>query len=134
MPKRIKLVALALMLGIGVGCAGRSQRPESQPEQPQVNQRVAGSAIGDSASQASEATTPAQTGTHALSTSAGNQHCTCNGATTSYTQIDCAGPNGTKFKATKTCWTKKVLETGASCGTVCEADINVCAGNHGTCG
>jgi hypothetical protein len=59
--------------------------------------------------------------------------CSCMGATVSYNTIQCSRPNGETFNATQICWTRKVLGTNESCGTVCEAAINVCAGRHGFC-
>jgi len=57
--------------------------------------------------------------------------CTCSGATQTTKQISCTRPDGSKFTATKICWTKKDCN-GKDCGTVCESDYQVCEGtaNH----
>ncbi len=67
-------------------------------------------------------------------TLAQTNHCTCHGATQTTKEISCKGPDGKEFKKTQVCWTKKVLETGKDCGTVCDSVYTVCNGTApGTC-
>ena len=58
---------------------------------------------------------------------AGSDQCSCTGATTSYSQVQCEIASGGAIYKPQRCYTKHLAGTNQSCGTSCEPAENVCA-------